>query len=213
MRPLSLVSAFTLACSFSAVAALAGCSGAESTADPAGAQPAIISAHTEFCPRSLAETNGTLCDEGAACLLRASCRDMEQAVTCRCEGGRFHCADQAGELPVGSAPRCVAMGAEADEHDQPVDCPRSQFAGTGNACGTLGKSCFYEGEVCPKGSLRPQMLDWCECSGGRDGNHRYICYRLPCNPYDVTTSAADDGERRPRAQTPIVIERSEPSGP
>ena len=159
------VSTLVLACSPSS-------NGASSTEDPK--QPRPLSA----CTADIDRTNGRACvKEGMSCDFVVACDAFTQLARCTCNDGRFACTDSTGDVPPGSPPQCVKNAPPSVEA-----CPLTMDAASGVTCDTIGRLCFYEGDLCPDSPLPIRPFDYCQCARGASGKLAYLCKKALCEP-------------------------------
>lgn len=138
-------------------------------------QPAALS----VCTADIDRTNGQACaKEGLACDFVFACGAFNQLAQCTCEGGRFACTDSTGIVAPGSPPQCVKNAPAATDA-----CPDTMDDAIGVACHTLGRSCFYEGDLCPERPFSIPFLDYCQCERDPSGSMVYVCNRALCEPF------------------------------
>jgi hypothetical protein len=151
--------------------------------DP-GPSPSGDSSVGNYCPTTLAETNGVPCsDEGLQCVQEFDCEGETLSVSCMCKSSRFECQDPIGLLPPGRSPRCIS-------NDPPkYYCPASMDLAEGLSCDELGEACYYEGAVCADGLTK---LNYCECEADGHGGHTFGCHILECE--NLTDGGAEGGD-------------------
>ncbi len=155
-----------------AMACGASSNAAGSTEDPK--QQAALTA----CTADIDRTNGKACaKEGMACDFVVACEALSQLAQCTCNGGRFACTDSTGDVLPGSPPQCVKNAAPSTE-----PCPTTLADASGVTCDTLGRSCFFEGDLCPERSFEIHLLDYCQCARSSAGKLTYVCTKAMCNP-------------------------------
>jgi hypothetical protein len=148
------------------------CGGHVVQVDPSHGHDAGPASVGNYCPTTLAQTNGVACThEGLDCTQEFDCDGETQSVTCTCESAQFDCQDPIGLLPPGHAPRC--LGNDPAKYY----CPPSMVLAGGLTCDELGESCYYDGEVCKDGLTK---LNYCECEPNGHGGHTFACHIVPC---------------------------------
>lgn len=136
------------------------------------AQPAPLST----CTADIDRTNGQACaKEGIGCDFVFSCDAFSQLARCTCQGGHFACADSSGDIAPGARPQCVKNAPPSTE-----PCPATMADASGVTCDTLGRSCFYEGDLCPESPLPIRRFDYCQCAPRPSGNMEYACTKALC---------------------------------
>jgi hypothetical protein len=159
-----------------ALAALAVACGGETRTTITSAAPETQAATT--CSATLADMNGAPCQaEGLSCLVNFQCPALPEEVRCTCEDSRFHCYDPVGPLLAGESPRCTSTNPEGG----PAPCPPTMVLAQGLSCAEVGRSCYYDGEVCPDGTTK---LDYCQCKADGAGGFTFVCGVVPCAPDD-----------------------------
>jgi hypothetical protein len=153
----------------------AGCgSNPETTSTDRLNEPETLSS----CTAEIDGTNGQACaKEGLACDFVFTCASFTQLSRCTCAGGRFACTDGTGPVTPGAAPQCVKNAPPSSEV-----CPSTMDGASGASCDTVGRSCFYEGELCPDRALPIRALDYCQCARSPSGVMAYVCRKALCNP-------------------------------
>jgi hypothetical protein len=164
-----------LAGSFAASAGCSASSSNDATDPPQGTDttsPALTA-----CGTSVESINGKSCASSTRhCTVPITCGSFVQQARCTCENDRFACVDSTGPIPPGHAPRCVD-----DPAPDEASCPDTMFEAQGKSCGTMGKTCYFQGSVCPE-RLGIRNLNYCRCTPREDGELAFECTVIPCNP-------------------------------
>ena len=159
-----------------------GCSDASATgtaSEAAGSDPTdtTSSSVVTTCGVSVEAVNGKSCANAALkCTVPITCGAFEQQARCACTNGKMTCEDSTGFIPPGHAPRCVS-----DPEPDTAACPNSMMETQGRSCGTLGKTCYFPGALCPE-RQGARNLDYCRCSPDAGGKLSFECTIVPCNP-------------------------------
>lgn len=168
MRPLALclVTGVVTACS--------------SEPTPAWSVPSTMEeSPLSVCPQLLEDANLRACSGAQLrCTFPIQCPTLPQQAICTCEGGKFRCSDAYGPLAGGETATCSPR---AQNDDSP--CPPTQALARGAVCPTIGKTCFYEGPICPESLTKKPALDYCQCKPDGEGGSVFVCYPKQCRMF------------------------------
>jgi hypothetical protein len=128
------------------------------------------------CTADIDRTNGHACaEEGMACDYPFTCEAFSQLARCTCKDGRFACTDSSGDVAPGSPPQCVRNAPPSTEA-----CPATMADASGVTCDTLGRACFYRGDLCPETPAAIRRFDYCQCARSVSGSMAYVCTKAVC---------------------------------